>query len=161
MSKTNEDIWKDAPEGAEYYHPESKSHREHWIKFIGDVRFYYTSINGEWEKDKFPLPLELYKKRPQPSQWNGEGFPPVGTVCEVKHGSKWLKCTIVAFVNSGNKTEVIYQYDDDWSFVRYEDSFRPLRTERDRLIDQLMKDAGLDTKHRQLLANAVDKGWRK
>lgn len=71
-------------------------------------------------------------------QWDGTGLPPVGTECEVSvdGGRTWCvyKATSqhngMRLIEIGNFTEDFQK--DNWTF-------RPLRTERDKAIDQMIK----------------------
>lgn len=72
-------------------------------------------------------------------EWNGEGLPPVGTICEYSlAGRVWSPCKIDLYV--GTQGVVIscdvfegIQYVD---FAKYDDfEFRPLRTEAERKRD--------------------------
>lgn len=110
-------------------------------------------INGnqytiEQVREKFPLPSELKK-------WNGEGLPPVGTVCEVFHRAacesrpSLKECRIIELLpphkidNQANRlTGVVYLIDSEASReVGIADivSFQPLRSERDRWVSEAQK----------------------
>ena len=80
-------------------------------------------------------------------EWNGEGLPPVGTVCEWKHVASetwhqakvnYIGCAYVIFANHAG--------DDEQHYYRRDISFRPIRepeeiidTERESAIKAFMK----------------------
>lgn len=86
-------------------------------------------------------------------QWLGDGLPPVGTECEVnspKYG--WIKATVTAVTDNF----LIVQYpdtveysiphrlmEDDGTFTVHHDRFRPLRTERDKAVEQIDNITGV------------------
>ena len=75
------------------------------------------------------------------NSWHERGeLPPVGCTCEVKEGGEWHKTHIVGFDDDGycvyttpwNCTVRDYEGDADQS------NFRPLRTEREKAIDEMV-----------------------
>ncbi len=62
------------------------------------------------------------------SEWNGEGLPPVGTVCEWKEktGFSWVKATVLFITDSS----VVMQREDgfEWQMLTKRTVFRPIRT---------------------------------
>ena len=82
-------------------------------------------------------------------QWDGTGLPPVGTQIEVKSPTYgWTKAEVTAITNNF----LIAEYPDtvefvcahrtkekDGTFTHHSDLFRPLRTERDKAIEQIRK----------------------
>lgn len=78
-------------------------------------------------------------------QWDGTGLPPVGTECEYKwQNDKWRsgkvcylsKHTVLMLeIFEGEESESCYGSDDV--------QFRPLRTERDKAIEQINNIAGV------------------
>lgn len=77
-------------------------------------------------------------------QWDGTGLPPVGTQCEViAHNNRWgmtagvvYKGTLVA--HSGD--DFWFRSEDNVNFISRNDKvdFRPLRTEREKAIEQML-----------------------
>lgn len=112
-----------------------------------DDRFVSETGNYILFRDMKDLP-ELFEisMRPDDSTWNGEGLPPVGTVCErnIAH-SAWCKTKILAVTPEGGNVA----YQDmagqlGWSGCA--SSFRPIRTpaqlaaeEREEAIKQFMQ----------------------
>lgn len=79
---------------------------------------------------------DLAKYKPE---WDGTGLPPVGSVVEVVDGVDWVSCKIVAHVKENGSTDAIYQLTDkeSWDWCDSPNHFRPLRTERDKAIDEM------------------------
>jgi hypothetical protein len=108
-------------------------------------------------------------------EWNGEGLPPVGTVCEICYGSsKWFP----AKINYIGPVYVISGEDDgrdEQHYYRKDIQFRPIRTAEQIAADQLDMDAEqlfkvinpsgkwhkLDTELRQRYLAAIMLGYRK
>ena len=79
--------------------------------------------------------------------WNGDGLPPVGTICEAKvprsiTGWEWREVKVVESGIPGAEKEVLV-YDLETTFPSWTDEFRPLRTEAEKLRDE----AGLALYH--------------
>lgn len=74
-------------------------------------------------------------------QWDGTGLPPVGTECEVMdkdHDHIWHRCKILAHIVRKGLPCAVFESEPSVSCCsdRY---FRPLRTERDKAIEQIRK----------------------
>lgn len=96
--------------------------------------------------------------------WNGEGLPPVGCECEysLNSGRTWFKCKIdyilgtqglimLADVFEGGQWVSFHEYDDKLKF-------RPLRTEAERAIDEMVRLSGVSIGAAKIL---YDAGYRK
>ena len=86
------------------------------------------------------LPCEKYDTV-NAVEWNGEGLPPVGTVCELSlDGGEFKWCTVrfvgkkIVVVDHKNYSEQTYKPTDI--------EFRPLRTKRDKWIDKAIGAIG-------------------
>lgn len=105
------------------------------------------------------------------SDWHKNGeLPPVGEVCEVMHLDRWVCCEVIAHfeqswgmvaaytvgINGGN-AKLLEQCNAE--------DFRPLRTEREKAIDEMMKLAPSESKWNcafELFAEKLyDAGCRK
>lgn len=74
-------------------------------------------------------------------EWNGEGLPPVGTICQAKvprsiTGWEWRRVKVVESGITGAEKEVLV-YDLETTIPAWTDEFRPLRTEAERARDKL------------------------
>lgn len=112
----------------------------------------------------------------QPEPWDGEGLPPVGTVCEAQIGASWVECTVlVHHAIEGRPCAVWVTPDGKKSGIWDAPGFRPIRTpeqiareERLAAINYMEIDAGLcgtgfdgDPEARVWIVNLIDRGWRK
>lgn len=81
--------------------------------------------------------------KPEAPEWDGRGLPPVGARCAGRHTSfrTDFECTIMA-INDGKVWFVDHMDDSDRDFVYPLTcvSFRPIRSEEDRLVEQALKD---------------------
>lgn len=74
-------------------------------------------------------------------EWNGEGLPPVGTICQAKvprsiTGWEWRKVKVVESGIPGAEKEVLV-YDLETTIPSWTDEFRPLRTEAEKAREKL------------------------
>ena len=95
--------------------------------------------------------------------WDGTGLPPVGVECEYSRppveadsfGSAWKRC----FIRYASfRTVVIQTHDDELSGHPSKFNFRPLRTEAERAIDEMVQLSGVSTGAAKIL---YDAGYRK
>lgn len=96
------------------------------------------------------------KSKPEPPAWDGEGLPPVGCECEVDWtcSGDWREVAIIHY--SVGKIWVRHKGGDE---IIWEDaSFRPIRSEEDRAIDQIMDDCGVA---RCVARTIYEAGYRK
>ncbi len=111
-----------------------------------------------------------------PSDWNGEGLPPVGAVVEVQISSEWRECEVIAHFKQPRGMVAAFTIShagDNKSLDFYlEDSFRPIRPDREKAIEemkQITKAAADAHKHElhgalseeYLLGALYDAGHRK
>lgn len=90
--------------------------------------------------------------------WDGTGLPPVGCECERSWaGDKWLSCKILFTSNQivvvklkGSGIEDAYNIGDV--------TFRPIRTEAERAIDEMVQLSGVSIGAAKIL---YDAGYRK
>lgn len=88
--------------------------------------------------------------------WDGTGLPPVGCECERQWcGDKWLPCKIL-FVS--DETVVVKLATREEAYGRRDVSFRPLRTESERAIDEMVRLSGVSIGAAKIL---YDAGYRK
>lgn len=121
-----------------------------------NVRFHYhghtyrvtTDLNVEKVDGTIDSDARQLEKLLRGEQWDGTGLPPVGTQIEVKSPTYgWTKAEVTAITNNF----LIAEYPDtvefvcahrtkekDGTFTHHNDLFRPLRTERDKVIEQMV-----------------------
>jgi hypothetical protein len=116
------------------------------------------------------LDLEQVSEISQVTPWNGEGHPPVGTICEYTdvHGLKWYGCEIIAY--HGDHVwlcTTAAQRDHVKVFGAFR--FRPIRTpeqiaeeERERAVDDIAEALARHVDEPRTAAYAMyDAGYHK
>ncbi len=79
-----------------------------------------------------------------PVEWDGEGLPPVGTVCEVSNcGNPWVSCEIL-FVGSA-LCVVKHNNVREQHYHLISVKFRPIKSEYDKFSEELQKDIRMKT----------------
>lgn len=136
--------WSKAPKGATHYNPMCGD----WYKVSGVSADCWSNFKGGWH------PAHIWESRkdyciarPSPP-WNGQGLPPVGTVCEMKYCGEWEKTEILCigvkhvFIRQIAVTGEAFECSLNLSACQ----FRPIRTpeqiaadERKSVIDDLMR----------------------
>lgn len=159
--------WSKSPAGATHHGC------GHFYKKIEGKWFYFSYSCGSWVESSN---VEKWFKEnliPHPAPtWQGpqDGLPPVGTECMYhngsKYGSKYVHGKIVAHVDDGDGIDAIIQCDGAWYCGRSPDSFRPLKSDRDKAIDEIGKviDKNLNNYPLKVIAIAeaiYDAGFRK
>lgn len=133
-----------------------------------------SAMNDYWE----------LVERPSSPAWNGEGLPPVGTVCEaaIPHTSGpdnersfiWIEGRVIAYHEISGKTYAWFAEDDGFYPPNVLD-FRPIRTpeqiaaeEREKAIDEMVglmcQDGAFDHEDPEAAAamgKLYDAGYRK
>lgn len=130
-----------APEGATHYGPAVQHLVANWFQFDGadyflwDGRCWMKMSNGIQ-----PLRKETLIALPT---WNGSGLPPVGTVCEVEHCGKWIKCEIIAHFQQESAQVAAFIFSPYSGNPKLKelayyivDSFRPTRTPEQIAADE-------------------------
>lgn len=162
--------WSKAPEGTTHWvggtHP--------WHRHVDGKALFWAW--GEWRDLPGWLATvgELYAKSIQArpvAPWNGDGLPPVGTVCEWSHtdGIPWTGPVEVLFLS---KHTVLLRHpgngDTEGAYSPGDCQFRPLRTaeqiakeEREEAVHQMGVDAGFSTDPQSAYKRLYDAGYRK
>lgn len=129
----------DVLEGDEGYGPDRI-----WITKIGDKYFGCRwARNGAWEPEKFNTTLtcrewqKVTHVEPEPPAWDGSGLPPVGWSGEYK--PCWHACEVVAY----HKGFAVVWDAHDLEYFRTKDPaiFRPIRSKKDRAVEEMAKAA--------------------
>lgn len=123
--------WNTAPEGATHWEPRGIVFGEGWMKKAGNEWSYWLEGSevwaGVWADCFVSAEREAtFEARPKEA-WDGQGLPPVGTVCEYRHmiWPEYRPCEI-RYISE----ESLVAYDDaQEQFYRTCDMlFRPIRT---------------------------------
>lgn len=89
----------------------------------GSHSMWLTYVDGDWIDTVNATP-QMYA--PISVEWNGEGLPPIGVVCEINN-DPWEMCTVIAHGIDESKPHAVAQCDSGlWMEVAGE--FRALRT---------------------------------
>lgn len=142
--------WSKAPEGTTHRFQGNRYH--YWMRETssGTGWEFWNGVNLEWQEDFDPAP-ELHTPRPVEPQeaitWNGEGLPPVGTVCDALVPGKdfWRMVKVVYVGEPGSKNEALV-FDMHDTKPAWCDEFRPIRTaeqiaaeKRDAEINEMIR----------------------
>jgi hypothetical protein len=126
--------WSKAPEGASHFGEATGD----WYK-IG--KGFYLWVETKCWTPLLALPSEkLIEMRPQ---WRGpeDGLPPVGTVCEYLVGeSMWEEVTVVHRGRCSWRDCAVIQGANSITVEHFPSSFRPIKTQEQRELDQLYAD---------------------
>lgn len=119
--KTFETEKNNIPEGATHYQEPDCEHIFAWFKLDGDklsIKVPGCNKDFDWDECK----LDYYKgkitpiPKPENTEWNGEGLPPVGEECEFKKHfeseSRFVKCFVVGETKD-KEWLVIHCYNGD------------------------------------------------
>ncbi|MCO2577538.1 hypothetical protein FA322_08730 [Pseudomonas aeruginosa] len=158
--------WTKAPEGATHWEPTGPEFHEGWMKEEGEKWLWWSEGTKEWV-ETFSVPAKrkaTFEARPQET-WDGQGLPPVGTVCEYRHmiWPEYRSCEI-RYISE----ESLVAYDDaQEQFYRTCDMlFRPVRSpeqiaaeERAKAIEEMcFAEETLTVKQAKAL---YDAGYRR
>jgi len=158
--------------GATHWNPNCKPD---WYKSDYGRWMYFETLDGTWVKsvgakysELTPVEHLMAQKESTPvpsavNEWDGEGLPPVGTVCNIKieGGTQGV---IVAHVMAKHKQGAIIQCENEWWYGG-EKSFTPIKSEREKAIDAMVaicnKITGGNDMQRRQLGALFDAGYRK
>lgn len=124
--------WSKAPDDATHYMPGGTVWKEgFWKKDEGN--YFYS--NGEW-KFSHADPFRTDRLVARPSEWSGDGLPPVGIDIEVMHGTYgWIGARVV-----GRDGEAaIVRTNDGYAGV-YPHEFRAIRTQEQIAAEEALAE---------------------
>lgn len=93
--------------------------------------------------------------------WDGKGLPPIGCRCEVKRNCFWKNCEILGHAVSHGEKFIIFQIDGRWDSSEALSDFRPIKSERDKAIEDLDRIWVASVSMKEFIANIYDEGYRK
>lgn len=159
----NQPNWDEAPEGATHlwlgrsnypwYKVEGREKYQYfnetnqWIKiYVSDA--YFTSgfvtrptINQQLTvvKEKFTTE-EVVCSKMEPTSWDGEGLPPIGTICEmyIDEIDEWVQGEVFA-IHKGH----IHIWNDkaeSGCFTNNPTDLRPIKSNRDKWIESIIEN---------------------
>ncbi len=166
--------WTKAPEGANKAGFTGPGNYLQFYRIPGMFGDYdYWSEKRGWLGSEFPTCANYLFERPAKVEWNGQGLPPVGTVCEW-HGPNsdgpdgwaYTESRVVAYTDDG--LFICMQKPSCWPVVQRIDNceFRPIRTpeqiaaeEREKAIEEMcFAEETLTVKQAKAL---FDAGYRR
>ena len=140
--------------------------------FLGSFRMaidskYHIISREEWqqERDKMQKKVEQVAQPTQDNSWyEREELPPVGYECEAIHNGEWVAVEVLRHRVNNVEMNVAAVMDCTSFNVFWSDDFRPLRTEREKTIDEmngLVGDIEEYPTWRDAMAALYDAGYRK
>lgn len=172
----NDIDWSKAPEGATHWEPETDKVLASWMKLSEDGWYYWpphVAVTPEWQRATrvSQTRIDAMIARPTTPNWNGEGLPPVGVVCECQNDKfQWLRGRIV-YVGSDRGDKLAVMQADTEMLYGSAGEFRPIRTPEQiaaekrevavkELVDRFALYAHPDIQWRALFAQMYDCGCR-
>nr|WP_314569253.1 hypothetical protein [uncultured Pseudomonas sp.] len=184
--------WSKAPEGTTHFGPETSSYCAAWYRVDEDEVVSYLELDSTDSELKPAIHGSAYYHSLEDLErpWNGEGLPPVGTVCEFAgfnpeettfdDPSVGDTVTVIAHYLSGCVQVAAFTYNCAANFGALNVAqgahgcFRPIRTaeqiaaeERDRAINEMVFGAcscepdGGNTSAFMICGYLYDAGYRK
>lgn len=123
--------WSKAPEGADKYNAHNR------MFYKGERPDLQVFIHDQWRQSAIIKSNELFVYRQTTPSWSGEGLPPVGVVCEMRHESwqsnNWSKVTV-----KYASTEYFITEDGagEQHWHAHSVTFRPIRTQEQIAADE-------------------------
>ncbi|MFU7027193.1 hypothetical protein ACM751_16280 [Pseudomonas aeruginosa] len=171
--------WNTAPEGATHWEPRSYDFAEGWMRKDWDGWSYWSEGREVWVRGVLTCDVSAereatFEARPQES-WNGQGLPPVGTVCERRTlpggDGRYEQVRIIAHTRKGfpvweNTDGVFAGISKSPHLAGGLPEFRPIRTpeqiaaeEREKAIEEMcFAEETLTVKQAKAL---YDAGYRR
>lgn len=174
--------WNKAPEDTTHYGPKTEEFNEHWFRVEPAIAGWSMWHNGKWisvgalKKERFDTLVS------RPSEWTGEGLPPVGTELEVGFACEdfeiWHKglCVAVGEDPEGRTDFCVVKVGKKIAMYTTEAKrMRPIRTaeqiaaeEREQAASDLFSSLCPDGKWHKfpeegkaVYRSAIAAGWRK
>ncbi|RUF39981.1 hypothetical protein IPC1108_28315 [Pseudomonas aeruginosa] len=151
--------WTKAPEGATHWEPKSYYFVEGWMRKVGNEWSFWSEASESWVRGTLTCNVSAereatFEARPQ-EPWNGQGLPPVGTVCEYRCNDScgpndWTAVHVLAHAAHGSDTAMLLAEDNNgepgtmYGRIWVPGTCRPLRTpeqiaaeEREKAIEEM------------------------
>lgn len=176
--------WSKAPEGATHFDTRGNCCSIGFMKpGVRRGEWEYFGMDGHWilygpACSKLKAAMVA---RPEIHEWNGEGLPPAGTVCEFKAGHSqfpelsWTEVRINSHDSQGGRDFAVFASMSGYGGCSDPADFRPIRTpeqiaaeEREQAIQQLAEGLHVARGFRSPLEHTLivaewlhDNGYRK
>lgn len=118
--------WSKAPEGTTHFRRQGAGYVSHWLK---PGHFCVTDFESEGWKEG-DVACSMFVAIARPVEWNGEGLPPVGTVCEWLMDLTW-KVVEIRYLSKHTILASLVDDDGDdpeFALCPEDQEFRPVRT---------------------------------
>lgn len=122
--------------------------------------FILPKASDAWNKYKHPRSYTnaVTREQYEAMGWDGTGLPPVGCTCESSWaGDEWQLCEILFASNQFVVVKLKESGMED-AYSIGDVTFRPLRTEAERAIDEMVRLSGVSIGAAKIL---YDAGYRK
>lgn len=169
----NEIDWSKAPAGATHWEPNNEYANQGWMKFKNGI-WSFMGCEGIWRQHSSDMEagrLAVMIPRPaEPAGWDGDGIPPVGTVCYCVSHERDVEILQIG-MNRPYLSAACRALDNNDLFWAGE--FLPIRTpeqiaaeERERAIQKMWFSVRtVDADHikiqKQVCADLYDAGYRR
>lgn len=128
--------------------------------------FTLPNASDAWNEHEHPYTYTnaVTREQYEATGWDGTGLPPVGVECEysLNGGKTWWKCKIDYMVGTQGVVMLCNTFEGV-QYVHFSSygnalKFRPLRTEAERAIDEMVRLSGVSIGAAKIL---YDAGYRK
>lgn len=125
------------------------------------------NVDNEWIYHNYKNPLAsdhataiVTREQYEATGWNGEGLPPVGCECEYKWQNDRWRVGKVCYISKHTvlMLEIFDGEESESAYGACDVTFRPLRTETERAIDEMVRLSGVSIGAAKIL---YDAGYRK
>ena len=138
--------------------------------YPGDkVRHEITFNEWQQERDRMQQKVSQLAQPAPDSSWHERGeFPPAGCECEVFYGDSWVRVFVIGIDDVGDCVFTVPRFleiDLSYDGISNKSSFRPLRTDREKAIDEMAElvSCGLVSPEmaKDFAIKMYDAGYRK
>lgn len=103
----------------------------------------HESVRGGYVDERPEIGVRVSS---EPAEWDGEGVPPAGTLIELLSDMQHHSSRKVVVVGFDSTLKRVVFRDLDWFDLEYDsallDRVRPLRSEREKAVEEMMQEAG-------------------
>ena len=163
------------PEGADYCVQHAHDLGFCWIIFNkGVIPSASADAEGMWDLDwnfshdrdfcAYELASDhataiVTREQYEAAGWDGTDLPPIGCECEIYNRGEWFAVKLKFIGDKWIVAEVLENgHEDCYELVQDSSRFRPLRTEAERAIDEMVRLSGVSIGAAKIL---YDAGYRK
>lgn len=139
------------PEGVNFIAHLNGFLKKEKLIFIGDC---HGSYFEDWDGNR------VTREQYEATGWDGTGLPPVGVECEYKWQNDRWRVGKVCYISKHTvlMLEIFDGEESESAYGACDVTFRPLRTEAEHAIDEMVRLSGVSTGAAKIL---YDAGYRK